>query len=79
MTIPDPDRDILDKLDRREARRTIVLPGFLALAWGTVAGLAAYEIMKLIFRWLAPAPLYGALVVFIGVATWAFVMLTAGR
>jgi hypothetical protein len=77
MTIPDPDKDILDKLDRLEARRKIVLPSFLALAWGIVAGVAAYEIVKLIFRWVAPAPLYGALVVLIAVATWVFMKLSA--
>jgi hypothetical protein len=79
MTIPDPNKDILDKLDRREARTKIVLPGFLALAWGVVAGLAAYEITKLIFKWIVPAPLYGALVILIAVTTWVFVRLTAGR
>jgi hypothetical protein len=79
MAIPDPDKDILDKLDRREARRKVVFPGLLALAWGVLAGLAGYEIMKLAFKWTAPAPLYGALVVFIGVSIWMFARLTAGR
>jgi len=58
MTVPDPDKDILDKLDRREERRKI-LPGVAAFAGGCAAGLAAYEIMKWVFRWIAPAPLYG--------------------
>ena len=78
MTVPDPDKDILDKLDRREARGKI-FPGITAVAGGFAGGLAAYEIMKWVFRWAAPAPLYGALVVFIGVATWLFVKLSVGR
>jgi hypothetical protein len=78
MTVPDPDKDILDKLDRREARGKI-LPGVLALARGCAAGLVAYEIMNWVFRWIAPAPLYGALVVFIGTATWLFVKSSGGR
>jgi hypothetical protein len=72
MTIPDPDKDILDKLDRREARRKVILPGLLAVAGGFVAGLTAYEIMKLVFKLAAPAPLYGALVAFIGVSISMF-------
>ena len=79
MTIPDPDKDILDKLDRQEARRKIALPGFLVIAWGFVAGLASYETMKLIFKWAAPAPLYGALVAFIGLGVWVFARLTGDR
>ena len=78
MTVPDPDKDILDKLDRREERRKI-LPGVAAFAGGCAAGLAAYEIMKWVFRWIAPAPLYGTLVVFIAVATWLFLKLSEGR
>ncbi len=78
MTVPDPDKDILDKLDRREARGKI-LPGITAVAGGFAGGLAAYEIMKWVFKWVAPAPLYGALVVLIGIATWLFVKLSAGR
>ena len=77
--ILDPDKDILDKLDRREARRKIVFPGLLALAWGVLAGAMGYEIIKLAFHWVAPAPLYGALVVFIAVSTFAFARLTASR
>jgi len=78
MTVPDPDKDILDKLDRREARRKI-LPGVLALAGGCAAGLVAYEITNLVFRWITPAPLYGGLIVFIGIATWLFVKVSGGR
>ena len=78
MTVPDPDKDILDKLDRREGRRKI-LPGVVAFAGGCAAGLVAYEIMKWVFRWMPPAPLYGALVVFIGVALWLFLKLSKGR
>jgi fatty acid desaturase len=78
MTVPDPDKDILDKLDRREGRRKI-LPGVAAFAGGCAAGLVAYEIMKWVFKWMAHAPLYGALVVFIGVALWLFLKFSAGR
>ena len=62
MIVADPDKDILDKLDRREGRRKI-LPGVAGIAGGGAAGLVGYEIMELVFRWMAPAPLYGALVV----------------
>jgi hypothetical protein len=79
MTAPDPDEDILNKLDRREARRKVLLPGIFAFADGCVAGLIAYEIMKRIFRWVAPAPLYGGLVVLIAVATWLFAKLSRDR
>jgi hypothetical protein len=34
VTLPDPDKDILDKLDRREARKKILLPGLIAFADG---------------------------------------------
>jgi fatty acid desaturase len=78
MTVPDPDKDILDKLDRREWRRKI-LPGIAAFAGGCAAGLVAYDIMRSVFRWPVPAPLYGALVVFIGVATWLFVKMSEGH
>lgn len=78
MTIPDPDKDILDKLDRREGRKKI-LPGIVAIAGGCAAGLGAYEIMKFVFRWPLPAPIYGALIVFIGIATWIFLKLSEDR
>jgi fatty acid desaturase len=78
MTVPDPDKDILEKLDRRERRRKI-LPGFAAFAGGCAVGLAAYEIMKWVFRWMAPAPIDGALVVFVAVALWLFLKLSKGR
>jgi len=78
MTVPDPDKDILDKLDRREGRRQI-LPGIAAFAGGCAVGLVAYDIMRWVFSWTAPAPLYGALVAFIVVATWLFVKLSKSR
>ena len=78
MTVPDPDKDILDKLDRREGRRKIV-PGSAAFAGGCAAGLVAYGIMNWVFNWTAPAPLDGALLVFVGVVLWLFLKLSKGR
>ena len=78
MTVPEPDKDILDKLDRRERRKKI-LPGIAALAAACAAGLVAYEIMKWVFGWIAPAPFYGAMVVFIGAATSLFLKLSEDR
>jgi hypothetical protein len=78
MTVPDPDKDILEKLDRRERRRTILLGG-VAFAGGCAGGLIAYEIMKRVFKWTAPAPLDGALLVFVGVGLWLFLKLNKGR
>jgi hypothetical protein len=69
MTIPDSDKDILVKLDRREARKKII-PGIVALAWACAAGVLTYNVMKWGFGWIAPAPLYGALVAFLGVVIW---------
>ncbi len=74
MSIPDPDKDLLDKLDRREARQKI-RPAIIAVAAGAVAGGAAYEIMTVMTTLAAPAPLYGSLVVFVLAATWLFLRL----
>jgi hypothetical protein len=78
MTVPDPDNDILEKLDRRERRRKI-LQAVAAFAGGCVAGLVAFEIMNRVFKWTAPAPLDGAFVVFVGVALWLFLKLSKVR
>lgn len=61
------------------AARGKIFPVITAVAGGFAGGLAAHEIMKWVFKWVAPAPLYGALVVFIGIATWLFVKLSEDR
>ena len=78
MTVPDPDRDILRKLDRREGRKNIGR-GFTAVAGAFVSGLIVFEVMKAALKWRAPAPLDGGLVVFALVATWLFLKLSKGR
>jgi hypothetical protein len=78
LTVPDPDKDILEKPDRRERREKIV-PGVAAFAGSCAAGLVAYGIMNRVFKWTAPAPLDGAMLVFVGVALWQFLKLSKGR
>jgi hypothetical protein len=45
ISIPDPDKDILDKLDRRE-RRAEILAIAIALCGGLVVASLAYEILR---------------------------------
>ena len=72
-----PRQDILDKTGS-PGGETKILPGVAALAGGCAAGGIGFEIMTWVFKWTAPAPFYGALVVFITAGTWLFLKLTKG-
>ena len=78
MNVPDPDNDILQKLDRRE-RRSEILSGGFALVGALIAGAASYELLKRGFHWVALAARDGGAVVFIVVCIGLFLKLNRTR
>jgi hypothetical protein len=78
MTVLDPDKDILDKPDRRERRAGIALV-FTAFAGALVAAWLVYEIIRRGFAWPNRASFDGAMVLIIGIAFWLFVRLSKRR
>ena len=74
MIIPDPDDDILQKLDRQE-RRSEILSGGFALVGALVVAAGCYELLRWGFHWLALAARDGAAVIFIVVGIGLFLKL----
>jgi hypothetical protein len=75
MTIPDPDKDLLDKIDRRE-RRAEFRSAVVAGAVGMATAMAAYALMTSGFGWPSSIARDVAIVAFIGCALLLFVKLS---
>ena len=67
MTLPDPDQDLLTKLDRRE-RRLEVLSLAPAFGWALAASLATFGVLRFGIRWNNEGALDATVLVFILVA-----------
>jgi hypothetical protein len=74
MEIPDPDRDLLDRLDRREHRKELRLAGVAAAA-GLGLALAAYFLAKSLAGVSGSVAEDIAALVFIGAAVGLFAKL----
>ena len=75
MIIPDPDKDLLDKMDRRE-RKAEFRSAVVAGAVGMAAAMAAYAIMRSGFGWPYSVARDVAIVAFIGCALGLFLKLS---